>query len=190
MSAVDGLGGLTSASNTQKAAPDAFSGLTSAEFVEIMFAELTNQDPFEPSDSQAVLDQLNSLRSIQTDVEMMDRLGNLVKQNEFASAATMIGAIVGGVSVDNRRVVGFVDSVVQTSDGPLLRLDDGSLVQLSKVDEVASPVILEPPGAPPGGDDTDGGDDKQGDDTGGDGGSGTDDPPEDTLPPSGPGDNL
>ena len=55
--------------STSGVAPNAFSELTSEEFVKIMFTELSNQDPLKPSDSSALLQQMSNLRSIQSDIE-------------------------------------------------------------------------------------------------------------------------
>ena len=49
-------------------ASSGFGALDSEEFLNIMFTELQNQDPFEPNDSSALLEQLNSIRSIESDM--------------------------------------------------------------------------------------------------------------------------
>jgi len=41
-----------------------FNELSSDDFLQIIFAELTNQDPLEPQDTGALLEQLNSIRQI------------------------------------------------------------------------------------------------------------------------------
>ncbi len=113
-----------------------FSELTSEEFVEIMIQELTNQDPLAPSDSQALLEQISTIRSIESDTALLDRLDSLVGHNEFASASGLIGALVGGINEQGRRVADVVLSVSRTDEGPVLNLYDGSRVPLSQVDEV------------------------------------------------------
>ncbi len=44
--------------------PNGFSSMKSEDFMRIIFTELANQDPFQPSDSSALLDQLNYFLSI------------------------------------------------------------------------------------------------------------------------------
>ena len=51
-----------------------FSSMNSEEFVKIIFTELQNQDPFQPNDSSALLEQLNSIRSIESDMALTDQL--------------------------------------------------------------------------------------------------------------------
>ena len=56
------------------------------EFVKIMFTELSNQDPLKPNDSNQMLQQLSSLRSIQSDIELSNKLESIVTQNQLAFA--------------------------------------------------------------------------------------------------------
>ncbi|MCH7961359.1 MAG: hypothetical protein IIC49_03395 [Planctomycetes bacterium] len=113
-----------------------FSDLSSQEFVEIIFAELANQNPLEPSDTGALLDQLSTLRSIQSDINLQSKLESLVAQNELTSAASMIGKFVSGVSAEGEFVEDFVFSVTRTQDGPVLNLDSGKRLTLANVHEI------------------------------------------------------
>ncbi len=177
MSAIGSIGGTSTVPGV-----DGFADLTTQEFIQIMFAELSNQDPFEPADSKAMVDQLASLRSIQADLNLESKLSSLVKQNEFAAAATLVGQVVGGVTLAGTRVIDLVVSVSNTADGPVLNMFDGSRIPFAWVEEVLGPLGDDPdvpdddepdpdiPGDDPeyisknlGGDngDTDGGDDTQ-----------------------------
>jgi flagellar basal-body rod modification protein FlgD len=129
--------------------PDAYSGLKTDQFIKIMFTELQNQDPTKPNDSAALLQQISSIRQIQSDIEMGNKLDSLVTENQFASAGSLIGKLVSGVSEDNSRVVGQVISVSRTDTGPVLNLDDGSRVDFGNVDEFVDPAVLQDPTTPP-----------------------------------------
>jgi len=168
MSSIDGLG----LPNNPTSSTDAFSALTSGEFLQIIFTELTNQDPLSPNDTQSMLNQLSTIRSIESDTQMVDSLTRLVNQNEFAAASGLIGSLVSGISLDNRRVADLVVSVSMTQDGPVLNLFDGSRMFFSNVDEIVGPIDNDSPpddDEPPIGDDDDQNDD---DPPIGDGGSG------------------
>ncbi|MAO22178.1 MAG: hypothetical protein CMJ35_12845 [Phycisphaerae bacterium] len=147
MSAIDSLGSLSNPTSST----DAFSALSSGEFLEIIFTELTNQDPLEPNDTQSMLNQLSTLRSIESDTQMVDSLSQLVTQSEFAAASSLIGSLVSGISLDNRRVADLVVSVSMTQDGPVLNLFDGSRMFFNNVDEIVGPIDSPDPddGDPP-----------------------------------------
>lgn len=140
------ISGFSTASQQNTAGPNAFNELTSGQFLQIIFTELTNQDPFQPNDSQAMLQQLATIRSIEADSQMSSKLNALVRQNELAAASGLIGSLVSGISLDNRRVADMVISVSQTADGPVLNLFDGSRMFFSQVDEIVGP--LDPPPGP------------------------------------------
>jgi flagellar basal-body rod modification protein FlgD len=145
MSAVDFLGG--SSNPGSSTGPNAFNSLTSGQFLQIIFTELANQDPLEPNDTQAMIDQLSSIRAIESDTQMVQSLERLVSQSELASASQLIGSLVSGITLDNRRVADLVVSVSQTADGPVLNLFDGSRMFFRFVDEIVGP--LNDPGIDP-----------------------------------------
>lgn len=115
---------------------DGMSALTSDDFLKIIFTELGKQDPLQPNDTNALLQQLSTVRSIQSDVDLSTRLGSLVNQSEFSAASTLIGRNVSGLSEENARVAGVVASVSRTSKGAVLKLEDGTRVPMTGLDEV------------------------------------------------------
>lgn len=139
------INGFSSSPPSSTVGPNAFEALTSGQFLQIIFTELANQDPFEPNDSQAMLDQLATIRSIEADSQMSTKLTALVRQNELAAASGLIGSLVSGISLDNRRVADLVVSVSQTADGPVLNLFDGSRMYFSNIDEIVGPLSNRPP---------------------------------------------
>lgn len=133
MSTVDAL---SSQSPQTAATPDAFGSLNSEQFVKIIFSELSNQDPLQPSDSKTLLQELSTLRSIQSDMDLSSKLTSLVGQNEWTTASSLIGKQISGISDGLERVDGTVRSVSRTSDGAVLNLTSGVRVPVASVDEV------------------------------------------------------
>ncbi|HHN78508.1 MAG TPA: hypothetical protein ENK11_07540 [Phycisphaerales bacterium] len=128
-----------------------FSEISSEDFMSMMMSELTNQDPLKPNDTQQLLNQISSIRSIESDQSLLDSLGGMISSNEFASAANLIGTLVSGITEQGSRAADVVLSVSRTSDGPVLNLFDGSRVPFKNVDEVVAP--LDPNGENDGNDD-------------------------------------
>jgi flagellar basal-body rod modification protein FlgD len=98
---------ISSATSTDAALAGAssnrFSEMSTEEFIDIIFTELTNQDPLQPNDTSALLDQLNSIRSIESDIALAGQLEALVTENQLSAASAMIGKFVGGLSQDFER---------------------------------------------------------------------------------------
>lgn len=113
-----------------------FSSLGSEEFLGIILTELSNQDPLQPSETKDLLEQLSTIRSIQSDEDLMGQLGALVDGNEWVSAGGLIGRHVSGLNDANLRVEGRVEAVSRTSQGPVLTLEGGRILRLSQTDQV------------------------------------------------------
>lgn len=135
MSAIDALSSSTPAATP---ANDGYSALGSGDFLKIILSELSRQDPLKPNDTSTLLNQLSTVRSIQSDVDLSDKLKGLVTQNEWASGAGLIGKGVSGLSQDGTRVAGMVVGISRTDAGAVLTLHDGSRVPMKNVDEVVN----------------------------------------------------
>lgn len=136
------IGGVTNSSAQPTSSTDAFSAMSSEEFLEVIFAELTNQDPLAPSDTNALLEQLSTIRSIESDIQLGERLDEMVKQNEISSSSSLVGKFAIGLSDSNVESAGFVDSVRITNAGTKLLLSSGVQVPLDRVTEVIDPAII------------------------------------------------
>lgn len=124
-----------------------FSALSSDEFMKIIFAELSSQDPLQPNDTTTLLNQLSDIRSIQSDVDLQERLTALVGQSELSAASGLIGKYISGVSESQSRVIGEVVSVSKTSAGAVLMLDSGARVPMSGVDQIVGAIGASEEGA-------------------------------------------
>ncbi len=124
--------------------PNGFSSLSSEDFMRIMFTQLANQDPFEPSDSSALLEQMNSIRSIEANIDLMERLDTLVFENKLSSAANLIGKEIQGLTADGARVTGTVATVLRQRDDIVLELDTGWRLPVDNIEvirEQPAPVL-------------------------------------------------
>ncbi len=136
MATIDAIGASASGSS---AGTSAFSALSSEDFTKIILQELSRQDPLQPSDTSTLIQQLSGLRSIQSDMDLGDKLQDLVRQNEFASATTLLGTRVTGRSIDNVDVEGVVKSVVRSSYGAVVTLEDSTRMLVSDIDQIVRP---------------------------------------------------
>ncbi len=112
------------------------SDLTSEEFLQILITELQNQDPFNPSDTNAMLEQISSIRNIESQMDLQAKLENLVSQNEISSASGLIGKFVSGLNENNTQVEGIVESLRIENGRPVLMVNDGVSSVRMPVDNV------------------------------------------------------
>jgi flagellar basal-body rod modification protein FlgD len=119
-----------------------FNEMSSEDFMQIIFTELQQQDPFEPNDSSALLDQLNSIRQIESDISMTEKLEDIVFQNQLSSAGNLLGKTVQGILPTGDRVAGSVLSVLREGDTVSLELSSGWLLPMDNVEIIVDPSTL------------------------------------------------
>ena len=124
------------------AVPNRFSEMETEDFIRIIFTELTNQDPLQPNDTGALLDQLNSIRSIESDMMLTGKLEALVTENQLAAASGMIGRLIEGRTENFQRVQGFVVTAKREGDDISLELDTGWRVPIENVETIVDPRIF------------------------------------------------
>jgi len=89
------------------------------QFLNLLVAQLKNQDPLDPMNNEAFLSQLAQFTSL-------ERLQNIEKQGENTvnvSAVGLIGKTVEAETEDNGKVSGVVDSVEVTKKGTMLKIN-------------------------------------------------------------------
>lgn len=128
----------------QTGVTNGFGEMSTSDFIRIIFTELANQDPFAPNDSSALLEQLNSIRSIESDLKLVEQFKSLVFENQFAVAAGLMGKYLTGLTESLDRVSGYVVSVLRQGDSVQLELDNGWRVPLGSV-EIVTDTSAGPP---------------------------------------------
>lgn len=138
MSAVSGAGGSSSAVSST----NPYEALNSGDFLRIMFAELTNQDPSKPADSKDLLDQIGTIRAIESNTALTTKMAEISRQNQITTAGSLIGKFVQGMTESGARTQGFVDSVSVTRLGAVLNLSSGLRVPMERLEEVIDPELI------------------------------------------------
>ncbi len=130
-------GAISSVPNVASSSAGAFGSLSSEEFIKVMIEELSNQDPFEPQDSGALLEQLSSLRNIESQLALEEQIGSLVLQNQIAAAGGLIGKVITGQGSGSNSVQGLVTSVRVHDEKVYLELDNGMTLGMNDVTHIA-----------------------------------------------------
>jgi flagellar basal-body rod modification protein FlgD len=120
-----------------------YANMESGEFVKLLVQQLTSQDPMNPQDSSKILEQLSSIRNIETQMQLQGKLGDLVAQNQVSKASGLIGKRVEGVGENDETVEGRVTSVRVQDDKAVLELDTGKRLGMNQVTMVAAPAATE-----------------------------------------------
>lgn len=143
MSAISSTLSGTSASGG-KGLGDKYNEMTSADFMRVMFAELTRQDPSQPSETKDLLAQISTIRSIESNLSLTEDLQQMLRQNEAAGAGNLVGQTVKGVDAGGRPVEGVVRSVRISREGAALKLTDGQTLDMKNLQEILGFMLDEP----------------------------------------------
>ncbi|HAI12115.1 MAG TPA: hypothetical protein DCM28_10455 [Phycisphaerales bacterium] len=131
-SAVSGISSSTATSGSS----NAFGSMSSEDFINILTEQLANQDPFEPQDSSALLEQLSTLRTVESQMLLSDSIAELVLQNQVATAGGLIGKSVEGKDDSNNSVDGLVTAVRVQDGQAVLELDNGKSLSMDRVTRI------------------------------------------------------
>ncbi|MCU0710496.1 MAG: flagellar biosynthesis protein FlgD [Pirellula sp.] len=106
----------TSASQATSSAANSVQGdglndVDMSQFLTLMITELQNQDPLNPTDNAALLEQIGQLRSIGANDQLVNTLSSFSNTQELTTASSLIGKKVSGLDVKGDEVNGEVSSV-------------------------------------------------------------------------------
>jgi len=117
-------------------APNRYNSLSTGDFLKVMFSELTRQDPLQPSQTKDLMEQIATIRSIESNLSLSDSLKTVVHQNEVTSAGNLVGQSIKGLGDSGEALQGVVKSVSISKDGVLLNLTGGQKMQLKNMQEI------------------------------------------------------
>jgi len=81
------------------------------EFLKLMLTELQNQDPLNPTDNAALLQQVGELRGISSNDQLVSTLKGFSNTQELTTASSLIGKTVKGLDTKATEIDGEVTSV-------------------------------------------------------------------------------
>jgi Flagellar hook capping protein len=123
------------------------------DFLKLLIAQLTNQDPTNPMNDTEFVSQLATYSGLEQQMNMNKNLETLINSTNASTATTaimLIDRMVGYLDEDGKMCTGVVQ-FLDIVDGEVnLYMYDGSYIPFSKVEQVANVPVSVP-------DDDDGG---------------------------------
>jgi flagellar basal-body rod modification protein FlgD len=101
----------------------------------MMVAELRNQDPMNPTDSSAILQQISQIDAIQSNTQLTSTLQGVQLGQSIATASALIGMSVAGTDSNGNAVNGTVSSASINNGAAQLQIGSSS-IPLSNVTQV------------------------------------------------------
>jgi flagellar basal-body rod modification protein FlgD len=107
----------------------------------LLIKQLQYQDPLQPMTNQEMMQQMSTIRQLETNTQLSERLQQITDQERFGSAAALIGRHVKGTVTDENgnefSMEGVVKSVLFTPEGKvLLELESGDTLPMANLEQV------------------------------------------------------
>lgn len=106
----------------------ASSGVDYNTFLQLLIAEMKNQDPTNPMDTSQYMSQFAQLSTVEQAMQTNSKLDALLSSQSLSQANSLIGKTVSFIDSTGASFSGKVVSVAINSDGSIATLQDGTKV--------------------------------------------------------------
>jgi len=138
MSAINSTSNSSSTSGTSSSTTaTGFGSLTTADFMQMLIAELQNQDPTQPMSSQDLLGQLATMSQLQSTTDLDTALQSNTSNQQLSIGASFIGKAIAGTDASGSAVSGVVTQAF-LSNGTAYVAVGNSQVPLANITNVAA----------------------------------------------------
>jgi flagellar basal-body rod modification protein FlgD len=137
--AASGIGTLGAIGSSPVSASPAggLGALDGQAFMKLMVAQMRYQNPFEPMDTSAMLQQTASLTTVETLQQVSSNERLLIGLQQAGMAASFVGRSVTALDAAGQEVSGIVKTVRFAADGPILQIG-GQEVPIANVTSVTA----------------------------------------------------
>jgi flagellar basal-body rod modification protein FlgD len=118
----------SSTTTTTNSASTATPTLGYNDFLQLLLAQMQNQDPLNPTDSTEYVSQLASFSNVEQGINMNSKLDQLLVDTNLTQASTLVGHTIKSADGSTS---GTITSVRVDSSGATAVLDDGTEVPIS-----------------------------------------------------------
>ncbi|MEF2071743.1 flagellar hook assembly protein FlgD [Consotaella aegiceratis] len=134
MTSVSSVTSTTATTSTSSTSDSSSASLDYDAFLQLLVAELENQDPLEPMDSSEYMAQFATFSQVEQTIKTNTKLDSLLAVSTLTQAGSIIGFTA--TSADGE-TSGTVTAVEITSDGSYAILEDGSSISLEEGVEIS-----------------------------------------------------
>jgi flagellar basal-body rod modification protein FlgD len=115
-------------SSTSSTTSTSSTGVDYNTFLQLLIAEMKNQDPTNPMDTSQYMSQFAQLSSVEQAMQTNTKLDSLLSSQSLSQADGLIGKTVSFTDSTGATFSGKVASISINSDGSVATLQDGTKV--------------------------------------------------------------
>src|SRR5690606_13567292 len=79
---------------------DTLGSISGDDFMKVLITQLQFQDPLKPMDNEQMVQQMATIRELEMNTNLSNKLAQLTDQQRFGAAAALIGKQVKGTMMD------------------------------------------------------------------------------------------
>jgi len=98
--------------------------IDSSQFMQILMAQLTHQNPLEPMDSAELTMQFSQLNSLDELRNIRSAMETVSATNQVTYMASLLGKTVKASRADGKVIEGVVDGVIAEASAPQIKIGD------------------------------------------------------------------
>jgi len=127
---VSSVGAIKSTTNDTTASTSAPATVNYNDFLQLLIAQMKNQDPTSPTDMSQYMSQFAQLSSVEQAIQTNTKLDSLLSSNALSQAESLIGRTAAFTSADGQSTSGKITAVHIIQGGAVATLDNGVDVEL------------------------------------------------------------
>lgn len=120
----------STSSSTSSTTTTASNSVDYNTFLQLLVAEMKNQDPTNPMDTSQYMSQFAQMSSVEQAIQTNAKLDTLLSSSSLAQAESLIGRTASFTGTDGVDTTGKITSVRIITGGAVATLEDGTQVQL------------------------------------------------------------
>ncbi len=134
---VNGIGGSSSSTSSGQTSQTGINGLNQNDFLQLLVAQMQNQDPTNPVSSDQFLQEMASFTEV-VDISQLQTLTQSILSNEVATQGLdLLGKQVTAQTTSGTQVSGTVTELTMVQGQPMLTIN-GTQLPVSQVVSVQS----------------------------------------------------
>jgi flagellar basal-body rod modification protein FlgD len=126
----------SSSSSSSSSTASGFNNLTTSDFMQMLIAELENQDPTQPMSNQDLLTQLSTMSQLQSTQDLDTALQTNTNNQQLSIASSFIGQNIQGTDSNSNPVSGIAQQALLQNGAAYLAVGT-SLVPLANITAVS-----------------------------------------------------
>ena len=127
---VSSVGAIKSTTNDTTASTSAPATVNYNDFLQLLIAQMKNQDPTSPTDMSQYMSQFAQLSSVEQAIQTNTKLDSLLSSNALSQAESLIGRTAAFTSADGQSTSRKITAVHIIQGGAVATLDNGVDVEL------------------------------------------------------------